>query len=220
MTTPSTTGLDTELSAVNSILGAIGQSPVTTLGTVTNNTGTTELFNTFANPEIALIYNILKECNLDIQSEGWSFNTERHYPSESMKDSNNNILIGDNILHIDITDEDKDRFTDVVKRDGKLYDKVNHTYEFTDDVYLDIVWLFKFTDMPQVFRRYVTYCASTRAATQLIANSELAQLLSNKEAYARSICMEYECNQGDHSYLGFPHESNYNSFVPYKALRR
>ena len=218
MTTPSTTGLDTELSAVNSILGAIGQSPVTTLGTVTNNTGTTELFNTFANPEIALIYNILKECNLDIQSEGWSFNTESHY--KMTPDANGYITIGDNILHIDIHDEDKDRFTDVVKRDGRLYDKVDHTDVFTDDVYLDIVWLFKFTDMPQVFRRYVTYCASTRAATQLIANSDLAQLLGNKEAYARSICMEYECNQGDHSYLGWPHKSNYNSFVPYNALRR
>ena len=204
MTTPSTTGLDTELSAVNSILGAIGQSPITTLE--------------FENPEIHFVYNLLKECNLDIQSEGWSFNTELHY--KMTPDANGHIAIGDNILHIDISDEDKDRFTDVVKRDGRLYDKVNHTDVFTEDVYLDIVWLFTYTDLPQVFRRYVAYCASTRAATQLIANSDLAQLLGNKEAYARSICMEYECNQGDHSYLGWPHKSNYNSFVPYNALRR
>ena len=64
MAQPNTTDLDTELSAVNSILGAIGQSPITTLN--------------FKNPEVSLIYNLLKECNLDIQSEGWTFNKEDH----------------------------------------------------------------------------------------------------------------------------------------------
>ena len=39
MATPTTIDTDTELSAVNSILGAIGQSPVTTLGTVTETLG-------------------------------------------------------------------------------------------------------------------------------------------------------------------------------------
>ena len=62
MATPNTTDLDTELSAVNSILGSIGQSPITTLN--------------FNNPEISYIYNLLKEANTDVQSEGWSFNKE------------------------------------------------------------------------------------------------------------------------------------------------
>ena len=59
-----TTDTDTELSAVNSILGAIGQSPVTSLN--------------FTNPEISFIYNILTEVNKDVQKEGWHFNTENH----------------------------------------------------------------------------------------------------------------------------------------------
>ena len=44
-----TTDTDTELSAVNSILGAIGQSPITTLN--------------YENPEVSFIYNILTEVN-------------------------------------------------------------------------------------------------------------------------------------------------------------
>ena len=64
-----TTELDTELSAVNSILGAIGQSPITQLK---NTTGS--LIST--NPEISFIYNILTEVNKDVQNEGWHFNTE------------------------------------------------------------------------------------------------------------------------------------------------
>ena len=202
--TPSTTELDTELSAVNSILGSIGQSPITTLD--------------FDNPEIYFVYNLLKECNIDIQSEGWSFNVEKHV--KRTPDTNKHITIADDILQMDINDEQRDRFTDVVKRNGRLYDKVNHTDEFTDDVYLDITYLYAFTDIPQVFKRYIIYCASVRAATQLVANPQLVQLLQSKEAYGRAACMEYECNQGDHSYLGWPHESVYNSFQPYQALRR
>ena len=91
MTTPTTIDTETELSAVNTILGAIGQSPVTTLGTITTNvTNTaTEVANTFENPEIALIYNILKECNMDVQNEGWTFNREDHvkyYPDSTTKE--------------------------------------------------------------------------------------------------------------------------------------
>jgi len=53
---------ETELSAVNAILGAIGQSPVTSI----NKT----------NPEIGFIYNLLRDANIDLQAEGWHFNTE------------------------------------------------------------------------------------------------------------------------------------------------
>ena len=48
---------DTELSAVNSILGSIGQSPITSLS------GTA-----LQNPEISFIYNLLQEVNKDVQT--------------------------------------------------------------------------------------------------------------------------------------------------------
>ena len=121
---------------------------------------------------------------------------------------------------MDINEENINRFTDVVRRDGRLYDKVEHTDVFEGDQYLDITYLFAFTEVPHVFRRLITYCASGRAATQLISNPTLVQLLQQKEALARAACLEYECNQGDHSFFGWPHESRYRSFQPYKALRR
>ena len=67
MTAPTTVDTDTELSAVNTVLGAIGQSPVTTLGTYVVNSNN---ISTYENPEIAFVHNILKECNIDIQNEG------------------------------------------------------------------------------------------------------------------------------------------------------
>ena len=56
----------TELNAVNSVLAAIGQSPVTTLD--------------FENPETSFVYNLIQECSRDVQDEGWVFNREQYYP--------------------------------------------------------------------------------------------------------------------------------------------
>ena len=63
---PTTIDNETELSAVNSILASIGQSPTDTLD--------------YSNPEIDFIYKLLREANIDTQNEGWEFNTERHVP--------------------------------------------------------------------------------------------------------------------------------------------
>ena len=80
--------------------------------------------------------------------------------------------------------------------------------------------LYPFSDLPNVFQRYVTYRAASRAATQLVSNPQLVQLLQTQEAQARASCLEYECNQGGHSFFGGPHETNYRNYQPYQALRR
>ena len=197
-------GPDTALSAVNSILGSIGQSPITTLN--------------YENPEISFIYNILTEVNKDVQNEGWHFNTEQHI--EVSPDADGYITLPNNALRYDIHDGYQDRSKDVVTRNGRLYDLVDHTDVFTDSLYLDIVTLYKFEDLPNPFQRYITYRAAVRAATQLVSNAQLTQLLKEDEAKARAVCMEYECDKADPSFFGNPHESIYKSYQPYNALRR
>ena len=200
----STIDTDTELSAVNSILGAIGQSPVTTLN--------------YDNPEVGFIYNILNEVNKDVQNEGWHFNTEKHIATEP--DSNGYITIPNNALRYDIHDGLKDRSKDVVQRNGRLYDLVNHTDVFDETLYLDLVTLYAFEDLPNPFQRYITYRAAVRAAVQLVANAQLAQLLKEDEFKSRAACLEYECDKGDPSFFGNPHDSVYQSYQPYNALKR
>ena len=187
----STIDTDTELSAVNSILGSIGQSPVTTLN--------------YENPEVSFIYNILTEVNKDVQNEGWHFNTEYHIATEP--DASKHITIPNNAIRYDIHDGLKDRSKDVVMRNGRLYDLVNHTDEFTETLYLDLVTLYTFEDLPNPFQRYITYRAAVRAATQLVSNPQLTTLLQNDENRARAACLEYECDKGDHTFLGMPHNS-------------
>ena len=208
--TPTTIDIDTELSAVNTILGSIGQSPISTLD--------------FDNPEIAFIYNLLKESNQDVQTEGWVFNRENHI--KQYTGSDNKIIIDSTYVRIDMEDS-WDKTRDFVRRkdtDGlwKLYDKVNHTFEFPDDDYfhVNVVRLLEFEDIPTVFQRYIIYKAAGRAAVQLVANPQLQQMMSTFEGQARAACMEYECNQGDHSFFGWPDDSAYQSYKPYQMLRR
>ena len=75
---------DTELSSVNAILAAIGIAPVPELD--------------YENPETALVYNLLQECCIDVQSEGWVFNTENNYPF--MPEQDDNIFIPENVLRL------------------------------------------------------------------------------------------------------------------------
>jgi len=205
MATPTTVDTDTELSAVNSILGAIGQSPVTTLN--------------YENPEVGFIYDILTEVNKDVQNEGWIFNIERHV-TKSPEATTGYITIPNNVLSYDLNEGQIYRNKDLIRRNGRLYDLVNHTDVFDGDLLIDIVYLWPFEDLPSVFKRYITYRASGRAATQLVSNPQLVQLLQQQEGQSRAACMEYECNQGDHSFFGLPHNSTYRSYQPYIALRR
>ena len=209
--TTTTVDIDTELSAVNAILGSIGQSPISGLD--------------FANPEISFIFNLLKESSQDVQSEGWTFNIEYHIKETVGAD--NKIIVESDVSRIDNEDA-WDKTRDFVRRkdtsDGiwKLYDRVNHTFEYPDDdyFYVNKVRLLKFEDIPAPFQRYIIYKASGRAAVQLVSNAQLQQMLATYEAQARAACMEYECNQGDHNFAGWPDESAYQSYKPYTALRR
>ena len=209
--TTTTTTLDTELSAVNSILGSIGQSPISQLD--------------FTNPEVSFVYNLLKESNQDVQSEGWTFNLEYHIKNSS-KTSDNKFIIPSDVMRIDMEDG-WDRTRDFVRRkdsDGlwKVYDRVNHTFEFPDDDYFhfNYVRLLNYEDIPDPFQRYIIYNACGRAAVQLFLNSELQKMMATFEAQSRAACMEYECNQGDHNFMGWPDDSAYQSYKPYQMLRR
>ena len=204
---------DTELSAVNSILGVIGQAPVTAINA--------------SNPQTALIKQILDECILEVLTEGWHFNVEEHY--ELVPNVNDEILISEDMLRVDINDDNIYRSEDIVRRNGKLYDKVDHTYTFTENIDADITWFFPFypdptsqvtvTDyIPPIFRRYIIHKAATRAVAQMVSNPQLYQIQQQQEASARAACMEYECNQGDHSFFGTPHNNSYRPYQPYHAL--
>jgi len=234
---------ETLLSATNSILSSIGQAPVVNLGTSNSNT----------NPQTNLVSNILDATILDVLNEEWHFNTEKNVefcPSSSTLAldtdpwgnpfgqtiagvgtalSAEGEIFVDDILRVDITDDDINRQYDVTIRDGRIYDKVNHTFIWTHCIKCDVVYFAYFDELldgvshmtiPPVFKRYITHRASTRAATKLTNNTNLIKALAQQELLARATCMEYECNQTDASFFGFDHNSHYKSYRPYQTMLR
>ena len=188
---PSTIDQDTELRAVNSILGSIGQSPVTALN--------------FKNPEIEFIYNILTEVSKDVQNEGWQFNLEENV---TVTPSSNKISLGNEEIRVNVhsAGDDTKLIDTVIRYDGanrRVYSLDDNKFDaFTESTYkCDIVPFYYFEKIPNVFQRYITYRSAVRAATQLIANPELVQLLQLQEITARANWLEYEGRQGDHSFF-------------------
>ena len=139
---------ETELSAVNSILGSIGQAPISRLYQPDSDK---ELV--FINPEVSFIYNILMEVNTDVQNEGWVFNREQFV--KYIPNQDNEIPYPNDVISFDVSENQTWRTTDVVRRDNKLYDKIEHTYKFTKPVFLDVKRKFAFEDLPSPFKRYI-----------------------------------------------------------------
>ena len=201
-----TYAVSTELDAVNQILSSVGQAPVTTLD--------------LQNPEVSIVLNTLREVTRQVQAEGWIFNTERDY-TLTPDSVTNQITYPANMLQIDTTTEKHLGKYDVVRRNGKLYDRLHHTFEFTESIHADVVWSFDYTDIPPAFQVYITARAARMAATKLIGDQEINKLLAEQEIQTRAAAMEYECNQGDYSMFGFKDgQDYYTSYKPYQSLMR
>ena len=214
MTSISRVNVTDELPAINQILSSIGQAPVTTLDQT--------------NPDVAIAYNALLEVNKEVQSEGWAFNTEYEIPITTNNDKQ--YEVASTILQIDLSSTYKGDIDIVRRRDPsdskvKLYDRYNHTYAIgtiaNDTWDVDIVYHFDFIDVPIPIQNYMTAKTATIVAQRIIGDAALVQTLQQRETLARSVALEYECNQADYSIFGHPQgNKTYTSYKPYTALQR
>ena len=202
-----TTNATQELPAINQILSSCGQAPVTTLDQT--------------NPDVAIAYDTLQQVSREVQAEGWTFNKEYHY--EFTPDNDDQILIPSNILQIKLTENSANMDKDGVRRSGKLYDRHNHTYDWTDDtVECDIVWEFDWVDLPQPIQDFIVARAATFVSQRIVGDSAQYQMLQQQEAYMRALALEYETQQGQFTFFGHPqgHTNYYQSYQPFHALSR
>ena len=190
--------------------------------TLTRNEVTTRV-ETQANPDVAIALNTLREVSREVQSEGWTFNKEFDYTLTP--NSDNEILIPDNMLQVDLNISSKrfnNRQFDSINRGGKLYDRIKHTYKWTDPtVQVDILWYFEWEYIPDPIQAFIVARAAAIFSSRTMGDPNQYQMLQQKEAFARAMAMEYECNQGDFSYFGEPQGENYyNSYKPFHTLQR
>jgi hypothetical protein len=199
--------MTTQLQAINQMLSGIGQAPVVSLDV--------------ANPEIAIALNVLEAVNTEIQGEGWHFNTEVQYPLTA--DVNGNIFVPTNVLQISDNKFANNQKYQTVLRDGKLYDKVNHTYTFPagSTIKCDIVWKFDFEDLPQVFKNYITQRATRVLAGRILGSQEMVSFNANDEGVLRANCIAYDTNTSEANIFGLETGQNfYISYTPFRAIAR
>lgn len=195
----------TKLDAVNQMLSSIGEAPAVSLDT--------------DNPEIAIAESTLDEISRAVQAEGWNFNTEQEYPFTP--DGNGKILIPSNLLSIsDSKIKNAAKYLTIV-RNGKLYDKLTHSFTFTGTIYCDVVWAFEFTDLPQPFKDYITTRASRVYASRAVGSEEQVKLISQDEAILRSNCIAYDTDTAEPNVFGLRNGQNtYISYTPFHMIAR
>ena len=199
--------MTTKLEAINEMLTGIGQAPVVSLDV--------------ANPEIALALSVLDTVTKEIQSEGWHFNSEINYPFTP--DNGGQILVPANVLQLSDNKLSNVQRYQTVVRDGKLYDKVNHTFTFPvgSPVLCDVVWLFDFEDLPEVFVRYITQRATRVFAGRAQGSEQMVRFNIQDEEVLRSNCLAYYTNTSEVNIFGMETGQNfYISYTPFRTIAR
>ena len=191
----------TKLAAVNIVLSNIGMAPVNAIDN--------------DNPMVLMASNTIDEVSLSVQSDGYTFNTEREYPFTP--NSSNQIIIPDNVLALD---SPYDQESNLIIRGGKLYDKRDHSFTFTEQLKLNVLWLFDFDDMPEPFKKYVSLRSANLFAGRAVGSAEQVRFGEREEAMARAAMIEYETQQGDYNYLSPFNLKNYNTYAPYQGTLR
>lgn len=176
--------LMSELDAVNSMLGAIGEAPVSTLS------GTLPV-------DVAIAQAILTKVRRQVQSRGWHFNTETDV--QSALDGSNNVILPTNALEVELTYPSYD--VDVVQRGTKLYDKKNHTYVFSTAPKLNITYLLEWTELPEQARAYIALRAARVFQAQTVGAQELDGYTARDEAMALVDLEAADANSANYNIL-------------------
>jgi hypothetical protein len=134
---------------------------------------------------------------------------------------NDQLLLPDNLLSFSVSFEKHGADYQIVERQGKLYDKIAHSYKFNEKVYADVVWGFKFEECPQPFKEYITARASRVYAARLVASKEQVELISQDEAVCRALCISYDTETSRPSMFGLETgQTTYISYMPFRTLAR
>ncbi len=169
----------TQLEAVNSMLGHIGESPVNSIS------------DTAAVPvSVSVAIAALNEVSKDVQSEGWHFNTEIDVKYSPVGGS---ITVPADIIQFDPIDTS----LDIVQRGATLFDRKNNTTTFTSDLTVNQMRLLDWDSLPEVARRYITLKASRVFQGRIIGSRELEALIARDEYVARANLLEADGSTSD-----------------------
>lgn len=185
----------TELEAVNTMLSAVGEPPINSLEDQKNS-------------DAAIARNILTEISREVQASGWHFNTQTKV-TLAPDDTTNFINLTDNMVRVDIdfwtSTSSTNMMTDdrnITQRGGRLFDRTNNTYEFTQSVEATVVYILDWDDLPEPPRRYITVRAARIFQDRMVGSPSHHSFSQEDEVRARALLKEFEGDTADHSIFG------------------
>jgi len=167
------------------MLAAIGEAPVNSLGT----SGLVDA---------ATAYDILNKVTREVQTKGWNFNFEQNYPLPI--DIHGYVYLPSNVLAVSIGETQKATYT-VAQRGTRLYNRKTHTFVFTETIYVDIITLLQFSDMPEAAKNYVVMKAARRFCQQMVGSAELEGFAEKDEMAALDTLKDFEGDTSDYNML-------------------
>ncbi len=175
----------TELEAVNTMLRAVGESPISDLEA----------------PQLVTAVNaksILRRVSREVQTQGWHFNTEKNFPFAT--DQDGKIPVGDNVIRIDTWGVDGSR--SVTRRGAFLYDLTDHTFVFTASLKCVVTFVLSFEDIPEPARNYITIKAAREFQNSDIGQDGLQFGFSDSDEFvAMASLKDFEGEHADYNIL-------------------
>lgn len=178
----STTSLTSELEAVNTMLDAIGESPVSTL-------------DVSGLVDVAKAKATLDEISREVQTKGWYFNTENQYTLPLAPDGT--ITLPSNFLRVDSASSETS--VDAVQRGYRLYDRKGHTYVFQKSIKADVVILLPWEELPQSARQYILIRASRVFQARSLGSETEHRFSKDEEDTSLAILNAAEGEDGDYN---------------------
>ncbi len=166
-----------ELDAVNDLLAAIGESPVSTL-------------EGDSNADVVNARRILNKVNRTVQSKGWTFNIEE----VTLQPDTFSKLIPWLPTYLDIQVSGGNPYKN---RGGYVYDRVNKTDEFTAPITVNMIQLIPFSEMPTQFRDYIIVKSARIFNRNFFGAPEVDESLAGEEAEAHIAITEWELDYGN-----------------------
>lgn len=177
----------TELAAVNRLLAAIGEAPISDLVASTRE-------------DVILAATLIKEASIEVQSLGWRFNTEFGYElspatttpwtgADGSTATLNVFLPPANLLNYRLTASAAQSCLDLIIRQSRKYEsppgtkvlvfydrKLNRDGLKNTDytkLYIDPTWFFDWAFLPEAARRHITMRAGRQFVAKMLPGQEI-----------------------------------------------
>jgi hypothetical protein len=178
--------------AVNRMLGAIGEQPVSSLIPPQP-------------PEAFVAQSVLAEVSVMVQSEGWNFNTFPHYSLAFSPDGT--VPLPSNCLQATFpTDLYPDRR--YIVRGNRVFDTVEQSFtirtqgEWQEGLLCTAIMAVPFEDLPEIAINYLVYRATRVFSNRITGSQVVNQLTAQEEGQLRAALRAWDMGNTQANIIG------------------